>query len=190
MDQQALTGLIGKTAALMEQFERRCGAIEQHQLALNHDLQRLGQQLPAVVRQSADGALQGLSNAVMGKVQDGLEQPVTAYQQRLRDAGGLLQNGSQALAAQLRQMQALHRQMIWKVLAVIAGSLLLLLTGGGWLLWQYRADIRDNQIAADLLRAYDRADVQLCAGRLCANMDTEGKTYGDKGQYRVVRSRR
>jgi len=75
------------------------------------------------------------------------------------------------------------------VVGAAFGSVLLLLLGGGWLLWQYRADIDHNRISAELLRAYNQADVTLCDGRLCANVDEKGKAYGDQKQYRPIQAR-
>ena len=190
MQQDELMSLVAKTAALMEQFERRCDAIEQRQQAVIQQLQQIAQQVPGVVRQSADESLRRLPDAVMSKLQSGLEQPVDGYEKRLREAGSLLQEGSQSLAAQLMKMQRLHERLIWKIAGTVLGSLLLLLGGGGWLLSKYRSDIRENQISAELLRAYNQADVTLCEGRLCANVDAKGKAYGDKRQYRPVQPRR
>jgi hypothetical protein len=53
-----------------------------------------------------------------------------------------------------------------------------LLGGAIWLSMYYTVYyagiIRDNQISADLLKAYNQADVMLCDGRLCAKI---GKKY-------------
>ena len=40
-----------------------------------------------------------------------------------------------------------------------------------------------------LLKAYDAADVTLCDGRLCANIDPKGEAFGEEDQYRPVRDR-
>ena len=114
MHQDELTALVSKTAALMEQFERRCIEVDERQQALSHELQKLAQQVPVTIRQSADSSLQMLTRDLLGKVQDGLERPVAAYEQRLREAGVLLGEGSQLLATQLQRMQRLHRHLAWK----------------------------------------------------------------------------
>ncbi|OWF62164.1 relaxation protein, partial [Xanthomonas vasicola pv. vasculorum] len=49
--------------------------------------------------------------------------------------------------------------------------------------------IKDNQLRAELLRAYNAADVTLCNGQLCANVETKGRSYGDRRQYRQVKPR-
>ena len=189
MHQDELMALVSKTAALMEQFERRCIEIDERQQALSHDLQRLAQQVPLTIRQSADSSLQMLPRELLGKVQDGLEQPVAAYEQRLREAGVLLGEGSQLLATQLQRMQRLHRHLMWKTAGVALASLLLLVAGGIWLSMHYYRVIGENQVAAGLLKAYNAADVVVCEGRLCANVDRKGSPRGDKGQYLPVRTR-
>ncbi|MDS0831781.1 relaxation protein, partial [Xanthomonas citri pv. punicae] len=97
--------------------------------------------------------------------------------------------GAQSLADQLKRIERGQRLLLWKGAAVVLGSLLLLLGGGGWLLGQYRQQIRDTQLRAELLRAYNAADVTLCGGQLCANVDTKGAAYGDRRQYRLVKPR-
>ncbi|WP_148649619.1 relaxation protein [Lysobacter antibioticus] len=174
----------------MEQFERRCEEIGKHQRETCLQLKELSQQVVGTVFQSADDSLRGLSGAVIGKVEGGLSQPVDAYEQRLQQAGALLQQGSQGLTGQIKRLEWLHTRLVWKVVVAAFGSVLLLLAGGGWLSWRYRADIDENRVKAELMRAYNRADVSLCEGRLCANIDMKAKAYGDDKRYRPVRARR
>ncbi|MEH6415828.1 hypothetical protein [Pseudomonas sp. CGJS7] len=189
MDQQELTELISATATLMEQFERNCNQIEQQQRALSQQLQALSQQLPATVRQSADATLSGLPGELMGKLRSGLEQPVGDYEKRLVQAGTALGDGSQALAQQLQRMERMHKSLIWKVTGAVIGCITLLLVGAIWLSMHYAGVIRDNQIAADKLKAINGADLILCGERLCANIDRKAQGVGDKGQYAPVLQR-
>ncbi len=192
MDEQALSNLISKTAMLMEKFERNCTEIEQRQQALNQQLNDLTQKLPIVIRQSADSSLQVLPGEVLVRLQSGLEQPVSQYEKRLNDAGNKVGEGSGALAQQLQRMERLHKHLVWKTAGVAIGSMLLLLVGGIWLSTHYYGIIRENQISAELLKAYDSADVTLCGenrDQLCANIDRESVGYGDKGQYVPVKPR-
>lgn len=192
MDEQALTNLISKTALLMEKFERNCTEIDQRQHALTQQLNDLTQKLPMVVRQSADSSLQELPGELLGRVQSGLEQPVSEYEKRLKDAGTKVGEGSGALAQQLQRMERLHKHIVWKTVGVALGSMLLLLIGGIWLSAHYYGIIRENQISADLLKAYNSADVTLCGenrDQLCANVDRESAGYGDEGKYVPVKPR-
>jgi hypothetical protein len=186
MDQDHLSALIAKTAVLMEQFERRCDEIERHQAALSQDLQHLAQQVPAVVRQSADQSLRALPGEVAGR----LQQPVQDYERRLHHAGEELTSGAQELTRQLVRLQHLHRHLVWKTAGITAACLLLLFAGGAWLSGHYYGVIRDNQLAAELLQAYNRADVRLCSdGRLCANVNREARGQGPRGDYLPVKPR-
>ncbi|MDQ1093913.1 hypothetical protein QE400_003326 [Xanthomonas sacchari] len=73
-----------------------------------------------------------------------------------------------------------QRSWLWKNATVVAG--------GGWL-QQYRHDIRDDPLRAERLRADTPADVTLCQGHLCANVEPSGPADGDRRQYRLLRPR-
>lgn len=185
-----LTALIGKTAALMEQFERRCVEIERRQQALTQALQQLSQQVPAAVRQSADQSLQGLPQQLLGKVQSGLDRPVGAYEKRLQEAGGLLGEGSRTLAAQIQRLEKLHKHLVWKTVAAVGGSLALLLAGGIWLSTYYANVVSRSRLSADMVQLYNRADLSRCGEHLCANVDMRATPVGEQRQYRPVQMRR
>jgi len=190
MQEDELTALIDKTATLMVHYERRGAAIDSRLQGLAEVLQGLTQQLPTVVRTSADGALQALP-AEMGTVmREGLDPSLGDYRRRLDAAGGDVEKAARALAGQIGHLQRLHRQLIWKSVGAAVLALALLLTGGVWLSMHYTRVIRDNQIAADLLKAYNGADVTLCGGgMLCANVNTRGARYGEHHQYLPVKLR-
>lgn len=189
MNQPDPIALASKAAALMEQFERRCAELEQQQRQLAQQLQQVAQSLPAVVARSAQETLQRVPDTLIGRVQTSLDPPVAGFEKRLQHAGTSLGDGAQALAAQLKRMERLQHSLLWKMVAVTGASLLLLLAGGAWLLGHYRQEISDNQVRAELMRAYSQADVAMCEGRLCANVDAKGPVYGARGQYRPVRAR-
>ncbi|UKE63489.1 relaxation protein [Xanthomonas translucens pv. poae] len=166
MNQPDPVALASKAAALMEQFERRCAELERQQRQLAQQLEHVAQSLPGVVARSAQETLQRVPDTLIRQVQNGIDQPVAGFEKRLQQAGSAIGEGAHALAAQLKRIERAQRSLLWKTAAVTLGSLLLLLAGGGWLLEQYRRDIRDNQLRAELLRAYNEADVTLCNGRL------------------------
>jgi len=190
MDEQQLGALISKTAALMEQFDRRCGDIDGRLQALAAELERVTRQVPAIVRQSADSSLATLPALVMDRLGGGLEQPVHDYQQRVRTAGTEIENAAVRLSGQIGRLERLHHLLLWKTVGAVAACLALLLAGGAWLSMHYAGVIRDNQLSAELLRAYNTADVTLCdRGRLCAHVDPAARRYGDHGQYAPVAPR-
>ncbi|MCE4372194.1 relaxation protein [Xanthomonas hortorum] len=189
MNAQDPMALVSKAATLMEQFERRCAELEQLQRRLAQQLEQVAQSLPSVVTRSAEQTLQRVPDTLIRSIQQGLDQPVAGFEKRLQQAGGLIGEGAQSLSDQLKRIERGQRLLLWKGAAVILGSLLMLLGGGGWLLAHYRQQIEDNQLHAELLRAYNAADVTLCNGRLCANVETKGPDYGDRRQYRPVKPR-
>jgi hypothetical protein len=164
MTQDELTDLIDKTATLMTQYERRGAVIDARLQALGDALQGLTQELPMVIRTSADGALQTLPAEMGSVMRNGLGQAMGDYRQRLDTAGQGVEKSSRVLA--------------------------LLLAGGAWLSMHYTRVIRDNQLSAELLKAYNGADVTLCgSGMLCANVDIRGPRHGEHHQYLPVKSR-
>lgn len=190
MQEDELTVLISKTAALMEQFERRCDEIDQRLLTTSQELQKLTEQLPAVVKQSANDSMQTLPDHVSSQVQLGLSRPVNDYQQRLDKAGNDIGHASHALAQQIKLTEGLQRLLVWKVIGVTATCFLLLLVGGIWLSMHYANVIEENRITADLMKTYNNADLAMCGKeQLCANVDIKGKRYGDHRQYVPVMPR-
>ena len=180
MNEEKSMVLVSKISALVEQFDRRCEHI-------SGQLQQLAQQVPGMVRQSADAHLRRIPDEVIGNVRSGMERPVVAYEKRLQEAGEQLQQASKSLMTQLQRAEALHKHLIWKVAGLTLGSLILLLVGGGWLSWHYYQEIDNNRVTADLLRAYNQADVMLCDGRLCAKVGKKDKQRF--GEYFPVESR-
>lgn len=190
MQQDELAALIDKTATLMTQYERRGDVIDSRLQALGDALHGLAQQLPTVLKTSADGVLQTLPDEMGSVMRAGLGQSMADYRQRIDAAGRGVEVASQALVGQLSRLQRMHRQLIWKTLGVVVLALALLLAGGAWLSLHYTGVIRDNQLSAELLQAYNRADVTLCGnGKLCANVDTRGSRYGEHRQYLAVKPR-
>ncbi|HEX5305718.1 MAG TPA: relaxation protein [Dyella sp.] len=180
--EEQLVATAEKAAMLMEQFERRCDLIEQH-------LGLLVQQVPAAVRQSSDGLLGSLPDRLLHVMQAGMGRSLEDHERRLQAAGRDVDSRAQALASRMMALERLHRHLVWKATGVALASLLLLLAGGAWLSLHYARVIDQNRLSADTLQAYNEADVSLCDGRLCANLDTNGRHYGDHGQYRLVRRR-
>lgn len=180
MNEEESMVLVSKIAAIVEQYDRR----SEH---TGRQLQQLLQQMPGMLRQSVDEHLRRIPDEVMGSVRSGVERPVAAYEQRLHEAGEQVQRASKALAVQLLHAETLHKHLIWKVAGITLGSLVLLLAGGAWLSWHYADDVRRNQLSADLLKAYNQADVTLCNGRLCAKVDRRDRQR--YGEYVPVESR-
>lgn len=189
MDIHQTANLVASVSALMERFERRTQQIESSLQAAHQQLQHLAQQVPEAVHRAADTEMQKLRGGVVSAVDAGIGQSVSAYEGRMQAAGQQVQQASHALSAQLDGSRQLHKHLLWKVAGVCLASLALIVLGGGWLSRHYYDEIRRYQLSAELLKAYDAADVTLCGGKLCANVDPKGGKFGDQGQYRPVRDR-
>jgi len=190
MQLEELDVLIDKTATLMVQYERRGAQVEGHLQRLGETLQGLARQLPAIVKGSTAELLQTLPAEVTGTVRAGLERPLGDWRSSLQAAGAEAEKATKMLAQQIDGLRKLHRLLVWKTLGAVAITLALLLAGGAWLSLHYAAVIREDQLSANLLKAYNRADVVLCGdGQLCANVDIKHARYGDRSQYLPVKPR-
>lgn len=189
MQQDELAALIDKTATLMIQYERRSQHIDTRLQALGENLQGLLQQLPTAVKTSTQDVLRTLPGEMTNKMRDGMDQAMDDYRQSLGVAGTEVERSSRMLAAQIEQLQRLHRQLIWKTTGAAVLALTLLLGGGGWLSTHYLRVIRENQLTADQMKAYNAADLILCGATLCANVEARGPRYGDRRQYWPIKAR-
>jgi len=189
MQEQHVEGLVSKVSMVMLRFEQRCQAMEQQQQALASELQSLTQQLPHVVKQSVGEMLQQLPKGVQEQIGDTLHQTVAEYRKQYESAGLEVSQSARHLSQEMGRLERVHRMLVWKVVGVITACLTLLLAGGVWLSLHYASVIRANQISADTLSTYNAADLTLCDGRLCANVDAHGKRYGTHGEYVPVKTR-
>jgi len=187
--EQGIIDLVSRTAALMEQYERASAGIQQQLASLTQAAQESTRQLPAAAKQSADGLLANLPGQVMQQVQKGLDQSTFQAQQRLEAVAAQTAQRVEEMGRLVQRFQHVCRLLIWKMVSGAAVSLVCLLVGGIWLANHYYAVIRENQIDAALMQAYNRADVTLCQAQLCANVDVKGARYGDNKQYLVVKPR-
>lgn len=190
MQLEELDVLIDKTATLMVQYERRSAQVEEHLRKLGETLQGLTRQLPAVVKGSTTQLLQTLPAEVNSTVRGGLERSLCDHRAGLQSAGADAERAAKVLAEHIDDLRKLHRLLVWKTLGAVAITLALLLAGGAWLSLHYASVVRENQLSATLVKAYNRADVVLCGrNELCANVDTRHARYGDRGQYLPVKPR-
>jgi hypothetical protein len=178
-----MAALAAQMTASVERFEQRCDRIEQRQDAL-------AQQQSAAFNQKADDLLDTVSGRVSSTAREGLEPVAADYRQSLRSSATEIVEGTKALTQQIVQLQRPVRHVMWKLSGVVILTLALLLAGAIWLSMHYMQVIRDNQLSAELLKAYNGADVRVCGeSQLCANVDVKGARIGDHKQYFVVRPR-
>lgn len=190
MEEPELLALVSQTSLLMEQFQRNCSRIDERLGQTWQALEGLSRQVPGVVQRSAEESLREVPLQVMNRIREGIDRPVSDYERRLEVAAKTIEEGSRKLGEQMSRTQALHRALLWKVTGVVGGAVVVLLVAAIWLSSHYMSVIRQNQIGAELLRAYNAADVVLCSdGRLCANVNPKGQKAGERGQYLPVNPR-
>lgn len=161
--------LVARLARLSQELsESNQHAVEQ--------LQRASQSAPAVLRQAADQAWGGLSSRATESMRQGLQGPLDGLGRHVADSIGRIQGATELLAQAQQSMQATVRKLHWLV-ATVALVMLLALTAGAGTFWHYRGVIEEHRIQADLMRAYNQADVTLCDGRLCANVERGSKSH-------------
>lgn len=189
MQKEDIEALAYKTGALLEQFVRYCEQQGQHQTAMAERLQHAISSVPEQMKLSANTLFSTLPQAVTTQVENGLGAPIKSYERKLEQSAGQLQERVGQLTKQLAQLESFSRRLVWKVAAVVIAALLVAVVGGAMAVSYYHDEIKQSQISAELLHAYNQADVTLCDGHLCANVDKAGQKYGERGQYQPVRSR-
>lgn len=189
MQADELMDVAVKTATLMEQFDRRSEAISRDNRQVAQELLQLADAIPARIGQSASSLFDTISDDAARRVRAAIDRPLSALNKEIVDGVERVGGMSRGLEAQINRLETLHRALVWKVFACVFGAIGLLALSAVLLGGYYEGQVRQNRIAADLLRAYNRADVRLCDGRLCANVDPGATHYGKTGEYVVVRPR-
>lgn len=183
MQEDNVMAAMSKVSALMEHFQLYGASVERQLETTIKKLDTIAERMPQQLQHSAHDLLGALPPQIVGQVGQHLSPSVKQFEQRLDASVHTLQQGTQAAAEALQTIQRMHRWLIWKMLGITFGCLLLLTAGGVWLAGYYADVVRQNQVSAELMEAYNSADVAPCGDRLCARVDPKGKHYGEKGEY-------
>lgn len=189
MDMEKLQTLLLQTAEVLEQFRRQSEQASQRHHQSGQQLQQLADTVPTILRNAADGSFSALAAQIRQEIGRGLGQTVDGVQQAMQEAGQQLSRSSDQSRLAAGQLDRVSRAL-WLSTACSIVLLMVAAGAGAWLSSHYYDEIRRNQISADLLRAYDAADVTLCDGALCANVDVSARGVGSEQQYRPVRPRK
>lgn len=173
-----LEGQQQEAALLRQQLADAAAALQQSAQRLESGGQRLGQDALRVIGAQGGQTLAEGAEQKLHKLNQGIEHTTA----RLEQAGNVARE--QALTLTRAQTT-----LVWKSLSILAvGSLLALCGVGAWA-WTKKQEADRHRVEADLGRIINQADVIQCDGGLCANIETNGKRHGDKGQYRPVKTR-
>jgi predicted negative regulator of RcsB-dependent stress response len=174
-----------QVAMLLERLSRMSESMDARHRQATEQQERTVQALPGVLRQAANQTLGNMAEDATRVLRTGLNEPLADVAQRATEHQRLMLASTDTMIQTQRKLAGFVNKAIWLVAGVLA-ILLPVLAVGGYLGWHYKQVIAQHQIEADLLQAYNQADVRLCGNQLCARVDRTDKRYGD---YRPIRSR-
>lgn len=174
-----------QAAAMMERVARMNQELYQSNLHAVEALERTSNATPRILQNAAQQILGQLTKDVATSVQSGLNRPLQDFHHHIADGVNHVNGLTDGISQSRSQIAAVVDKLKWMVISVTAAMLLVVIVGGS-LLWHYRSVIENYQIQADLMHAYNQADVRLCDGRLCARVERTDKRYGD---YQLVKPR-
>jgi hypothetical protein len=169
---------MAQAAMLAERLSRVSEAMDARQRQTAEQQQRMVQAMPDVLRQSADQALGQLTAQAAQAVRQGLNEPIASVSQQAAEHHKNMRASTSAMTQTQNSLAATINKLLWLTTALFA-TLLLISAAGSYLIWHYKQIVAQYQIEADLLRAYNQADVRLCGDQLCARVDRSDKRYGE-----------
>lgn len=172
-------------AILLERLSRMSDSMDARHRRATEQQERTVQALPGVLRQAADQSLGHMTTDATRALRTGLNEPLADVAQRAAEHQRIMLASANAMVETQHKLTRFVNKAIWLVTGTLA-MLVPVLGVGGYLGWHYKQVIAQNQIEADLLRAYNRADVRLCGDELCARVVRSDKRYGN---YLPIQSR-
>ncbi|WP_426285398.1 hypothetical protein [Luteibacter sp. E-22] len=165
-------------AMMVERLSRMSESMDARHREATKQQERTVQALPGIMRQAADVTLGAIAADATRTVRTGLNEPFSEVAREAAEHQRVMQASTDAMVRIQRKLAGFVNKAVWLVVGVLA-VLLSVLVVGGYLGWHYKQVIAQQRIEADLLRAYNQADVRLCGERLCARVGRTDKRYGD-----------
>lgn len=156
--------------------------LEQHVQTLGNSARSVSGSTQQLIRETVDG--------IKAHVRDAISEAVGAQLARIKDVIDdfvkKTQWAMQALSGQSQLLGKTQTTLVWLGSAgLLIGSILAV--AGTWGYFQYKrhelGEVRQAQMAAGMIGAFNAADVLPCDGQLCVNIDLKrkqtinGKTY-------------
>ncbi|MEZ2418082.1 hypothetical protein [Luteibacter sp. RCC_6_2] len=167
-----------QVAMMVERLSRMSESMDTRHRQATEQQERTVQALPGIMRQAADVSLGAISADATRTMRTGLNGPLSEVAREAAEHQRLMQASTDAMVRIQRKLAGFVNKATWLVVGVLA-TLLIVLVVGSYLGWHYKQVIAQQQIEADLLRAYNQADVRLCGRQLCARVGRADKRYGD-----------
>lgn len=189
-DIEAVKQLLLKLAVIADRLDARSEQAVQGVEAGATTLTQSAHRLESGAGQFARQALQAIGEQAHQAIAHNADHAITAFEGRLQHAADNANRTADALANQHARLAKSQKSLVAaSVTALLVGSLLAV--GGTWLWVKHSRDqVARQQVEARLLSAINASDIVLCAdGRLCVNIDDQGKRQGDRRQYQPVKPR-
>lgn len=159
-------------------------SLQQALIEVRNDVERLMQ---AAEQRAVQAVRQSMTEA-MGPAMTQSDQVMRALSARADHASQTLNHAIQSTIAKLQR----H---IVNSYAAIVGAMLLLILGGGSLLWYQHQSYEDAlvrtetaNVSADTSELYAKVGVASCAGQPCLKLDTKSPRWGNHGEYVLLES--
>lgn len=181
--------LLGQSARLLESQQQENARLQQQLAGAAAMLQQATQRLESGGQRFGQDALGVIRTQGGQALAQGAEQKLEQFNQGIERTTGRLEWVSKVAGDQALTLNRAQTTMVWKSLAALAIGSVLALGGASAWAWTKKQEADRYQVEIELTRAINRADVIKCGDNLCANVETKGKKFGDKGQHRLVKPR-
>jgi hypothetical protein len=191
---------LSSLASASEKFILLAQMLEQRSEASIQEQQRAGQafnQAVATARQDVNQLVQGantqIAQLVKHAVDSALSMSTTDYEQRVSASTVRIDSAAKNIENVLHETSGFVHRKIWMAYGAIVGAFILLIAGGGLLMWwqsqtynEARARTAAAQVDAEMMEAFNQVGVTSCGGHPCMKLDSKAQRWGDKGEYVLI----
>ncbi len=189
-DIEAVKQLLLKLAVIADRLDARSEQAVQEVEAGTKTLSQSAHRLESGAGDFARQVLQAIGEQSQHAITHGAGSAIATFEGRLQHAADNANRAADAMTDQRALLARSQRTLVAAaVTALLVGSVLAV--GGTWR-WvdSSRDEVARHHVEARLLSAINASDIVLCEdGRLCVNVDAQGKRQGDRRQYQLVERR-
>jgi ElaB/YqjD/DUF883 family membrane-anchored ribosome-binding protein len=189
----ALVDTCKQLTLLAQALEQRSAAAIQENQKSGHALQHT----LATLRNDVNQLIEGSGHQVAQQVKHGMDLALTQgtakYEQAVNSSAVKMHNTVRNIEQVLHETSSFVYRHIWMAYGAIAGAMVLLVCGGGLMLWlesqsynDARARTAAAQVDAETVEAFSQVGVTSCGGHPCIKLDTKSQRWGGKGEYVLI----
>jgi hypothetical protein len=189
----ALTSASEKLILLAHMLEQRSEASIQEQVRAGQALNQAVATARQDVNQLVQGANTQIAQLVKHAVDSALSMSTADYEQRIHSSTVKIDSAGKNVEHVLQETSGFVHRQIWLAYGAILGALVLLIAGGGLLMWwqtqaynEARARTASAQVDAETMEAFNQVGVTSCGGHPCMKLDSKAQRWGDKGEYVLI----